>query len=88
MKVDQKKKRLKAIKMKYVFYPTRCRSCGEEFQWEKMWQLYRYGVKRTIHKWNYCQNCMHSAEEVLNEVYTDECIFGIVGIEHFYKRLY
>ena len=50
---------------------------------KKMWQFYRYGVNKTCHKWHYCQNCMHSAEEVLNEIDTDECILGIVGVDNF-----
>lgn len=83
MKVDREQKRLKAIKLKYVLFPTKCDCCGEKYKREKMWQLYRYGVNKTWHKWYYCQRCMHSAEEVLNEVDTDETIFGIAGIDDF-----
>lgn len=84
MKVDKEQKRLKAIKLKYVLFPTKCNCCGEEYKREKMWQLYRYGVNKTWHAWHYCQNCMHSAKEVLNEVDTDECCWGIAGIDSFF----
>ena len=83
MKVNKKQKRLKAIKLKYVLFPTKCECCGEEYKREKMWQLYRYGINETYHKWHYCQNCMHSAEEVLHEIDTDEFIFGLAGIDDF-----
>ncbi len=83
MKVDKKQKRLKAIKLRYVFFPTKCRCCGEEYKYEKMWQFDRYGVNKTIHRWHYCQNCMHSAEEVLNEIDTDASHFGIAWVDNF-----
>lgn len=91
MKVDKEHKRLKAIKLKYVLFPTKCSCCGKVYFGDKMWNLYRYGIKKTWHKWHYCQMCMHSAEEVLNEVDTDECIFGIAGVDNFntsFKRDY
>ena len=84
MKVDKEQKRLKAIKLKYVLFPTKCKCCGEEYKREKMWQLYRYGINKTWNKWHYCQNCIHSAEEVLHEIDTDESIFGLAGIDDFY----
>lgn len=84
MKIDRDQKRLNAIKLKYVLFPTKCNCCGEEYKKEKMWQLYRYGINKTWNKWNYCQNCMHSAKEVLDEVDTDECNFGLAGIDNFF----
>lgn len=83
MKVDKEQKRLKAIKLKYVLFPTKCDYCEEKYKREKMWQLYRYGANKRWHEWHYCQRCMHSAEEVLNEVDTDESPFGIAGIDDF-----
>lgn len=83
MKVDKEQKRLKSIKLKYVLFPTKCDYCEEEYKREKMWQLYRYGANKRWHEWHYCQRCMHSAEEVLNEVDTDESPFGIAGIDDF-----
>jgi len=91
MKVDKEKKRLKAIKLKYVLVPTKCDCCEEKYKREKMWQFNRWGLNKTIHKWHYCQNCMHSAEEVLNEVDTDEYHLGLAGIDdpiHFLKKDY
>ena len=35
MKVDKEQKRLKAIKLKYVFFPKQCEHCGEVFKKEK-----------------------------------------------------
>ena len=70
MKVDKEKKRLKAIKLKYVLFPTKCSCCNKEYKREKMWQIYLDDVNQTWTKWHYCQNCMHSAEEVLKEVNT------------------
>ncbi len=83
MKVDKEQKRLKAIKLKYVRSDTECDYCGEEFKREKMWRVNRYGVNRRIHTWHYCQNCMHSAKEVLNEIDTDACSFGIAYVDDF-----
>lgn len=84
MKVDKELKRLKAIKLKYILFPTECKCCGEEYKRTKMWQFYRYGVNKTRNKWHYCQNCMPSAEEVLNEIDTDESCFGIADIDDFH----
>ena len=84
MKVDKEQRRLKSIKLKYVFFTTKCHYCGQLYKREKMWQLYRYGINATWQKWHYCQNCMHSAEEVLNEVDTDEFPSGIAGIDNFF----
>lgn len=83
MIVDSEKKRLKAIKLKYVFFPTKCNCCGNEYKKEKMWRFYRYGVNATYHKWHYCQNCMHSKEEVLHEIDTDANPFGLAGVDDF-----
>lgn len=83
MKISKEQKRLKAIKLKYVLFPTKCESCGEYYKREKMWQFYRYDVNQTWNKWNYCRNCMPSAEAVLHEIDTDEIIFGLAGIDDF-----
>ena len=83
MKTDNRKKRLKAIKLRFVFFSTKCEHCGNEYKRERMWQLYRYGINKTAYKWHYCRKCMHSAEDVLNEVDTDEFAFGIAGVDDF-----
>lgn len=83
MKIDREKKRLKSIKLKYALFPTKCRCCKEEYKREKMWHVCRYGVNATVHDWYYCQNCMHSAEDVLNEIDTDGVPFGIAFVDDF-----
>lgn len=83
MKVDKEQKRLKAIKLKYVLFSTKCDCCGNEYKREKMWRFERYGINKTWHTWHYCQNCMHSAEDVLNEIDTDESPFGLAGVDDF-----
>lgn len=83
MKIDRERKRLKAIKLKYVLFPAKCDCCGEEYTREKMWQFYRYEANKLSYKHYYCQNCMHSAEEVLHEIDTDESSFGLAGIDDF-----
>ena len=90
MKVDKEQKRLKAIKLKYVLFPKKCDCCGETYKREKMWQVYRYDMLGAS-KWHYCQNCMHSAEEVLYEIDTDAVPEGISGVDdrfHFKKKDY
>lgn len=84
VKVNREQKRLKAIKLKYFFFGRECASCGEKFKREKMWRVYRYGINQTCHPWYYCKNCMHSAEEVLYEIDTDESIFGIAVVDNFW----
>lgn len=81
MKVDKEQKRLKAIKLKYVLFPTKCNCCGEVYKREKMWQVYCYAAMTGMYKWHYCQNCMHSAEEVLYEIDTDAVPWGISGVD-------
>ena len=81
MKLDKEQKRLKAIKLKYVLFPTKCACCGKEYKREKMWQVYRYDMLGLDYKWHYCQNCMHSAEEVLYEIDTDEAPWGIANVD-------
>lgn len=83
MKISKEQKRLKAIKLKYVIFPTKCECCGEDYKREKMWQFWRYGVNQTWNKWHYCRNCMPSAEAVLHEIDTDEIVFGLAGIDDF-----
>ena len=83
MKIDREQKRLNAIRLKLVIFPTKCRCCGEEYVREKMWQVYRWGINKTRHEWNYCQNCMTSKQDVLNEVDTDDVMFGIAEVDSF-----
>ena len=91
MKGENTEKRLKAIKLKFVFFSTTCDFCRKEFKREKMWRVYRYGINQTSYKWYYCQKCMPTAEDVLYEIDTDEFPFGIAGVDDvrtFIKRDY
>lgn len=83
MNFNQKQERLAAIKLRYVFFPTTCNLCGKKYVKEKMWKVLRYGINKTSHEWHYCLQCMNSAEDVLNEVDTDESIFGLANIDNF-----
>lgn len=81
MKINKEQKRKNAIKLKPVFFPTKCQCCGDEYYLEKMWTFWRYGVNMRVFKWHFCQNCMHSVEDVLNEIDTDEVIFGLAWVD-------
>lgn len=83
MAINNDSSRLDAIKLKYSFFAVKCERCGEEFKRIKMWQFKRYGINKTIHKHFYCQNCMHSAKDVLHEIDTDESPFGIAFVDSF-----
>lgn len=88
MKIDKHQKLLKAIKLKYAFSPTKCHACGEEYVREYMWTFYRYGINHRHIKHHYCQHCMHSVEEVLQEIATDNSPFGLVGVDNRYLKEY
>ena len=82
MQIDEKTKRLKAIKKRYVLMPTRCDCCGKEYIRKKMWVVERYcwnlhGELEHSEKW-------HSKEEVLHRIDTDDCLFGIYGVDEYY----
>ena len=89
MQIDEKTKRLKAIKKRYVLMPTRCDCCGKEYIREKMWVVNRYcwnlhGELEHSEKWYYCNECMHSKEDVLHRIDTDDCLLGIYGVDEYY----
>ena len=44
----------------------------------------RYGVNARCVKYFYCQNCMKSASDVLNEIDTDAIPLGIAGVDEVY----
>ena len=84
MKVDKEQKRLKAIKLRYILFPKECNCCRKKYKNEKMWRVKRYGIDEPIINYYYCQSCMHSPQDVLNEIYTDSSVFGIVGVDDFF----
>ena len=77
------KQRLKAVKKRYIILPKQCRHCGDVISKEKMWEVDRWGINMTVHKWYYCQKCMPTPEDVLNKVDTDSCHFGIARVDSF-----
>ena len=86
MLVDKNKKRLKAIKeVCPIFFARKCRCCGNEYIKEKMFSVDRWGVwtnrNRNFYEWNYCKHCMPTKEDVLTEIDTDRCIFGIAFVD-------
>ena len=89
MKVDMHEERLKKIKLVRVgFLRTQCSKCGSFFIHEKMWHVTRWTTNDKPYDWYYCQHCLNSKEEVLNEIDTDSCPFGIYGIDsHMIKSI-
>jgi hypothetical protein len=81
MKIDIETKRLKAIRLKPVLFPKKCSCCGNYFQFEKMFHVQRSGINRTIHDWFYCKNCTPTAKDVLHQIDTDSCYFGIAFVD-------
>ena len=49
-----------------------------------MYHVNRWGPNKRIVAHYYCLNCMHSAQDVLNEIDSDEIPFGIAGIDDFW----
>lgn len=82
MEESLNEKRKKRIKLRYYLFPTECNLCRKLIHGEKMWKVERnaikYGQTVTFH---YCQRCMHSVEDVLNEIDTDAYPRGIAGID-------
>ena len=81
MKTNRKTARLQAIKEKFVFFKRKCVCCEKISSFEKMWCVMRSGINHTTHEWCYCKECMPTAEDVLHEIDTDGCAFGIAGID-------
>lgn len=84
MKKDNRQERLKAIKLRYVVFPTECKICGKKHKFEKMWKFKRYYINKEVVNWHFCQDCISSAEEALEEIDTDECVFGIAHVDSFF----
>ncbi len=82
MKTNHHKERLNSIKFRYVFLPTECDNCNKELSRQKMYSVKRWGVNQKWFTYYYCQNCMHSKEEVLHSIDTDTG-FGIAFVDRF-----
>lgn len=81
METKLETKRLEAIRLKFVIFSKQCSCCDNHFHFKKMWHVKRSGLKHTVHSWYYCQKCMPTAQDVLNEIDTDGIPFGIAGID-------
>ena len=49
-----------------------------------MWVVDRWAVNSEIVTWYFCKECFPTKEDVLNEIDTDECHFGIAYVDHPY----
>ena len=90
MKIDRHHKRLNSITSCYVTSPTKCNCCNEEYVYERMYSVKRWGINETVHTCYYCQNCMHSKEDVLHEIDTDtgEGIAYVDSFGHYPEKDY
>lgn len=85
MKFNKDKLRLLYIKKQYILFPTKCDCCNKIcHRFTKMYHVNRWGPNKRIVAHYYCLNCMHSAQDVLNEIDSDEIPFGIAGIDDFW----
>lgn len=84
MQVDMEQVRLRKIKtIKVYFGRTKCEKCGNQFVHEKMWRVPRWGTNKWRYDWYYCKHCLPTKKDVLNEVDTDKCPFGIYDVDPF-----
>ena len=84
MIVDMNQERLKSIRSRKIWFEkTQCSKCGNFFVHESMWMVPRWGINETRHEWFYCKHCLPTKEDVLKEVYSDSCIFGIYNVDSF-----
>ena len=87
MKVDMHQERLNQIKAKKIWFTrTKCEKCKSYYVHEKMWMVPRYGINEVRNEWFYCQHCLPTKEDVLNEVDNDNCMFGIYGVDSFLRN--
>lgn len=81
MKKTLAERRIKAVKSKFVVFPVKCRCCKSSIKFEKVWRVQRWGVNKTVHNWFYCKDCKPTPEDVINEIDTDNCCFGIAFVD-------
>jgi len=70
------------IEIKPLIFPVTCRCCGNDFVIEKMFKVDRWEINKIVHSWYFCKRCISTKEDVLNEIDTDECIFGIAFVDN------
>jgi hypothetical protein len=82
MRVDMTQERLKKIKLVHVGVMMRkCDKCGNFFKKEPMFRVPRWCINDGSHYWYYCTHCLRTKEQVLMEIETDDCDFGIFPLE-------
>ena len=85
MKFNKDELRLLHIKKRYILFPAKCDCCNNIYRFTKMYHVNRWGPNKRIVDHYYCLNCMHSAQDVLSEIDSDEIPFGIAGIDDFWR---
>ena len=85
MRRTVEERRLRAIKSKFMILGRICECCKEEVSFEKMWVVDRWGAKKMIYPHYYCQKCMHTVKDVLNEIDNDACPYGIAFVDPYMK---
>lgn len=62
-------RRLRAVKLRWVLFSKKCQCCGDFISREKIYVVPQWDRKRTVENYYYCQECVHSKEEVLKTIY-------------------
>lgn len=83
MRITYEERRLRAIKLRYVFFAQRCECCKDQLSFEKMWSVDRWGPRETVERYYYCQNCIRTPKDVLNKIDTDDNQFGIAFVDEY-----
>ena len=81
MKKTLEKRRIDAVKSKFIIFPRYCQSCMKTIIFKKVWCVKRWGVNKTVQNWYYCKECMPKPEDVIHEIDTDHCPFGIAFVD-------
>lgn len=81
MKRTLEERRLKAIKLRRVLFSKECDCCKSLVRGEKMWNVYTWGINKSVHKKFFCLDCMKSTHDVLEKVKSST--FGIAFVDEF-----
>lgn len=78
--------RLFAVKHRKSRKYRKCRLCNQLiFPNEKMYFVYRWAKDMQVVKICYCENCVKSRKDGLNEVDTDSILYGIAYVDDYYN---
>lgn len=83
MRTSMHERRLDAIKKKIFFSAKTCACCKDTVKGEEMWFVNRWAGSGAC-TWYYCTKCMKTKEDVLKQIDTDECIYGIAEVDPSY----